>query len=49
MLYNGYNRIRMDESDMEKTYFVVDKGTYWYRVMQFGLKNVGDTYQRLVS
>lgn len=34
---------------MEKTYLVVDKGTYCYRIMLFGLKNVVVTYQRLVS
>lgn len=46
---NSYNQICMDKSDMEKTSFVVDKGTYYYNLMSFGLKNVGATYQRLVS
>ena len=39
----------MDPSDQEKTSFVTGKGTYCYRVMPFGLKNVGATYQRLVN
>lgn len=39
----------MNESDMEKTSFVVDKGTYCYKIMPFRLKNVGVTYQRLLS
>lgn len=46
---NSYNQICMDKSDMEKTSFVVDKGIYYYNVMPFGLKNVGASYQRLVS
>ena len=32
--------------DMEKTSFIIKWGTYYYRVMLFGLKNVGATYQR---
>ena len=35
--------------DKEKTSFITDQGTYCYRVMPFGLKNVGVTYQRLVN
>ena len=39
----------MDPSDQEKTSFVTGQGTYCYRVMPFGLKNAGATYQRLVN
>ena len=39
----------MDPDDQEKTSFVMGQGTYCYRVMPFGLKNVGATYQRLVK
>ena len=39
----------MDPSDQEKTSFVISHGTYSYRVMPFGLKNAGATYQRLVN
>ncbi|XP_077230952.1 uncharacterized protein LOC143864018 [Tasmannia lanceolata] len=42
-------QIRMYESDIPKTSFVTDQGTYCYRVMPFGLKNAGATYQRLVN
>ena len=45
----GYNQISFDPSDQEKTSFVTGQGTYCYRVMPFGLKNAGATYQRLVN
>ena len=47
--YSGYNQIRMHPADEEKTSFITDQGTYCYRVMPFGLKNAGATYQRLVN
>ena len=47
--FSGYNQISMDPNDQEKTSFVIGQGTYCYRVMPFGLKNVGATYQRLVN
>lgn len=34
--------------DQEKTLLMTKKGNYCYRVMHFGLKNVGATYQRSV-
>ena len=39
----------MNPDDQEKTSFVTGQGTYYYRVMPFGLKNAGATYQRLVN
>ena len=39
----------MDPNNQEKTLFVTGQGTYCYRVMPFGLKNSGATYQRLVN
>ena len=47
--FSSYNQISMDPSDQEKTSFVTSQGTYCYRVMPFGLKNAGTTYQRLVN
>ena len=47
--FSGYNQISMDPDDQENTLFVTGQGTYCYRVMPFGLKNAGATYQRLVN
>ncbi|KAG7564126.1 Cytochrome P450 superfamily [Arabidopsis suecica] len=47
--FSGYNQLMMDPEDQEKTSFITDRGTYCYKVMPFGLKNAGATYQRLVN
>ena len=47
--FSGYNQILMKEEDQEITAFVTSKGLYCYKVMPFGLKNTGATYQRLVN
>ena len=39
----------MDEADQEKTSFVISQGIFCYKVMPFGLKNTGATYQRLMN
>ncbi|KAK4390289.1 hypothetical protein Sango_2092200 [Sesamum angolense] len=41
-----YNQIRMALADEELTAFHTPKGIYCYKVMYFGLKNTGATYQR---
>ncbi|XP_019056122.1 PREDICTED: uncharacterized protein LOC109115929 [Nelumbo nucifera] len=47
--FSGYNQIRMHPNDQKKTTFITDCDLYCYKVMPFGLKNVGATYQRLVN
>jgi len=47
--YSGYNQICMAVSDMNKIVFITDDANYFYRVMPFGLKNVGATYNRLMD
>ncbi|KAG8486695.1 hypothetical protein CXB51_020171 [Gossypium anomalum] len=44
--FSGYNQIKMHPEDMNKTIFVTMWGTFCYKVMPFGLKNAGATYQR---
>ena len=41
--YAGYHQTLMDKTDAEKTAFTTPWGTYWYRVMPFGLKNTRAT------
>jgi hypothetical protein len=47
--YSGYNQIQMHPGDEEKTAFMTDKANFCYKVMPFGLKNAGATYQRLMD
>ena len=47
--FTGYNQIRMDKENQEKTSFITSQGLFCYKIMPFGLKNVRATYQRLVN
>ncbi|WZZ60405.1 hypothetical protein YC2023_060512 [Brassica napus] len=47
--FSGYNQILMHPEAQEKTSFMTSRGIYCYKVMPFGLKNAGSTYQRLLN
>ena len=47
--FQGYHQIPLALGDQEKTTFVTHTGNYHYKVMPFGLKNVGSTYQRMMT
>ncbi|KAL0346472.1 UNVERIFIED_CONTAM: Retrovirus-related Pol polyprotein from transposon.6 [Sesamum calycinum] len=45
----GYNQIRLSPKDEECTAFCTPKWIYCYKVMPFGLKNAGATYQHAMQ
>ena len=47
--FQGYHQILLALEDQEKTTFVTPTGNYHYKVMPFGLKNAGSTYQRMMT
>ena len=47
--FSGYNHIMMHPRDECKTTFMTEMSCYYYKVMPFGLKNAGATYQRLMD
>jgi len=47
--YSGYNQIKMHPPDEDKTTFITSQGIYCYKMMPFGLKNVGATFQRMIN
>ena len=47
--FQGYHQIPLALEDQEKTTFVTPTGNYHYKVMPFGLKNAGSTYQRMMT
>ena len=47
--FSGYNQIKVNEEDQEKTSFVTSQGLFCYKVMPFELKNAGAMYQRLMN
>ena len=47
--FQGYHQIPLALSDQEKAAFVTPIGNYHYKVIPFGLKNAGSTYQRMMT
>ena len=47
--FQDYHQIPLALDDQEKTVFVTPVGNYHYKVMPFGLKNVGSIYQRMMT
>ncbi|GJV19177.1 reverse transcriptase domain-containing protein [Tanacetum coccineum] len=47
--YKGYHQIKMAKEDEENTTFITSQGVFCYSKMHFGLRNAGETYQRLVD
>jgi hypothetical protein len=47
--FSGYNQINIVPEDQHKTAFICPRGTFSYRKLPFGLKNVGATFQRAMS
>ena len=47
--FQGYYQIPLALDDQKKIAFVTPIGNYHYKVMPFGLKNAGSTYQRIIT
>ena len=47
--FQGYHQISLAVDNQEKTTFVTPIGNYHYKVMPFGLKIAGSTYQRMMT
>ena len=47
--FQGYHQIPLASGDQEKITFVTLTRNYYYKVMHFGLKNAGSTYQRMMT
>ena len=47
--FQKYHQIPLALDDQEKTSFVTPIGNYHYKVLPFGLKNTGSTYQKMMT
>jgi hypothetical protein len=46
--YSRYHQIALHLDDEDKTTFIRPHGIYCYKVMTFGLKNAGATYEKVI-
>ena len=47
--FQGYHQIPLALDDQEKIAYVTPTRNYHYKVIPIGLKNVGSTYQRMMT
>ena len=47
--FQVYHQIPLAPEDHEKTAFIPPTGNYHYKVILFGLKNIGSTYQKMMT
>ena len=48
-VYSGYNQIKIYPLNEDKTMLITDREIYCYKVIPFGSKNTGATFQRMIS
>jgi len=48
-VFSSYNQINICPEDQYKTAFICPWGTFSYRKLHFGLKNVGATFKRTMN
>nr|XP_017239743.1 PREDICTED: uncharacterized protein K02A2.6-like [Daucus carota subsp. sativus] len=47
--FSGYNQVKMNPTDIAKTAFITHRAVYAYKLMPFGLRNAGSTYQKAMN
>nr|XP_017227831.1 PREDICTED: uncharacterized protein LOC108203420 [Daucus carota subsp. sativus] len=47
--FSGYNQVMMNPADIAKTAFITHRAVYAYKLMPFGLRNAGSTYQKAMN